>query len=75
VDDYHRARRPHGYESMVRECVICMDRAASYIVLDCMHLCLCEPCAEQFKAKLAAGRAEHACPKCRQHIVRIAKTY
>jgi hypothetical protein len=57
----------------MRECVVCLDAAAMYIILDCFHLCLCEDCANLINNE-AKNKPQH-CPKCRAEIKSIHKTY
>jgi len=68
-DDYDKARDFESQEG-VNTCVVCMDAAASHIILDCMHMCLCPGCAASFLQK----RQKH-CPKCRSDIRDIRKTF
>jgi len=56
------------------ECVICFDAEATHIVLDCMHICLCEDCAGHYKEKLDSGE-KVPCPICRNDIREIRKTF
>lgn len=62
--------------SVVGECVICMDRSATHLVVPCGHQCLCATCARG--AGLTVGRpivgGNHTCPACRgpvQQLVRV----
>ncbi len=36
-------------EDTPKECVVCLDSVATHVILDCMHLCLCEGCAPAVK--------------------------
>lgn len=47
------------------ECIICLDRVADHVILDCMHLCLCKECSASIKI----------CPCCRQTVASIQKVY
>lgn len=49
------------------ECVVCMERVAEFVVMDCMHICFCEPCVDKIK--------EHTCPKCRRPSKEIRKIF
>jgi len=51
------------------ECCVCMDNKADHVVLNCMHMVLCEPCAEMYK------ETSDKCPKCREPFVEISKVY
>eukprot|EP00475_Leptophrys_vorax_P044351 TRINITY_DN885_c0_g1_i1.p1 TRINITY_DN885_c0_g1~~TRINITY_DN885_c0_g1_i1.p1 ORF type:complete len:124 (+),score=24.29 TRINITY_DN885_c0_g1_i1:507-878(+) len=48
-----------------QECIICLDKMADHVILDCMHLCLCEDCHDGMST----------CPKCRQPIKEIRKVF
>lgn len=52
------------------ECVVCLDKPKSHVVIKCMHLAFCEDCAE--KAKKAKDRK---CPICSEKIVDISRIY
>jgi hypothetical protein len=56
-----------GLSDRVNECVICFDRPAEYVIMDCMHLCLCDQ--EECRSSL------NQCPKCRKEIKEIRKVY
>ena len=72
LDDYERCRRTDD-DPWSKECVVCLDNAALYIILDCYHLCLCEHCAQRMMDDMKEG-TQH-CPKCRADIRLIHKTY
>lgn len=55
----------------VRECVVCMDAPSEYIILDCMHVCLCEQCAEH----AGITKRMKACPTCRKSIKEVRRAY
>jgi hypothetical protein len=58
------------------DCVVCLDRPKDHIILNCMHLCLCEECASSFsQAKGAAGQFSKNCPICSKKITQIARIY
>lgn len=52
-----------------KECCVCLDAEATYIILDCMHLCLCEECADLFQP------GKQNCPSCRNVIKDVRQTY
>lgn len=52
-----------------KECCVCLDAEATYIILDCMHLCLCGDCADLFKS------GDQTCPSCREPIKDVRQTY
>jgi hypothetical protein len=64
--DYSTFRKK-GQENS-RDCVICYDNQSTHVVIPCFHLCLCEDCAKVYKGKTD-------CPKCRQTIKEIKKTF
>lgn len=55
----------------VRECVVCMDAGCTFIILDCMHMCLCGDCA----AKAGPNQPMTLCPTCRQPIKEVRRAY
>jgi hypothetical protein len=58
-----------------RVCVICIDEPATHIILDCFHLCLCLKCSKVLADQEVAPGKDKLCPKCRQPIRSIHKTY
>jgi hypothetical protein len=54
---------PDAEETM---CVVCFDAPKQYAMLPCLHMCACEPCAQQL---LALRR----CPVCREPIERVGQ--
>jgi hypothetical protein len=50
------------------DCVVCMTTKKNYIILPCMHMCLCSECVEP-------TRASTKCPMCRADIVDIKKVF
>ena len=62
--------RAHGESvatnAFVGECVICMDAAATHIVVPCGHQSLCSSCTARYHGQ---------CPVCRGNIVQIIKVY
>jgi hypothetical protein len=73
LDDWDKMRTSvhnesdSGKVSYVDECIICYDSSSTYVILDCMHLCLCKSCA--LKLHSEGG----ICPKCRQPIREVRK--
>eukprot|EP00035_Acanthoeca_spectabilis_P011359 m.199692 g.199692 ORF g.199692 m.199692 type:complete len:361 (+) comp15323_c0_seq1:73-1155(+) len=51
------------------ECVVCIDNEASFVIVPCGHVCLCEEC----KDALVAGSRK--CPKCRGAIDNTFKVF
>jgi len=56
------------------ECVTCMDKPATHVVLGCGHLCLCKDCTDTI---MQGDYATQKCPYCRQefHGVRPKEVY
>ena len=50
-------------------CVVCMDAPKDCIVLPCMHLCACGPCAQRLLELNAS------CPVCRGPVERMAQVF
>ena len=48
------------------QCVVCMDEPKNRVVLPCMHMCVCEACAQLLRDR---------CPVCRGPIERIAQLF
>ena len=46
-------------------CVICTEDPANMIILNCMHVCLCDKCSKKI----------NKCPICRSGITEIKKAY
>jgi hypothetical protein len=55
--------QPDAEETM---CVVCMDAPNNRVVLPCMHMCVCEACAQLLRDR---------CPVCRGPIERIAQLF
>jgi hypothetical protein len=51
-----------------KECVVCMEGVSSHIILDCMHLSVCENCVDLVKS-------DKNCPQCRKTFSSIRKVY
>jgi len=47
------------------ECVVCLDRKKTVLLLPCKHLCLCPPCHNEIKGMTPLNRT---CPLCRVRI-------
>lgn len=63
-----RDARCNGSDSV---CVICLDAAATHVVVPCGHLALCATCVTAFEAASPAG----SCPLCGQVRERIVKMF
>eukprot|EP00457_Paulinella_chromatophora_P011443 gb/GEZN01011584.1/.p1 GENE.gb/GEZN01011584.1/~~gb/GEZN01011584.1/.p1 ORF type:complete len:340 (-),score=47.69 gb/GEZN01011584.1/:101-1120(-) len=57
-------------EKSDRECVVCLDNPKEFVVLDCMHLCLCEECMELYQAE-----KEPRCPMCSKPANKFLRIY
>jgi multidrug efflux pump subunit AcrA (membrane-fusion protein) len=58
--------QPNTEETM---CVVCMDAPKDRIVLPCMHMCACGPCAQRLLELNAS------CPVCRGPVERMAQVF
>jgi hypothetical protein len=50
-------------------CVVCFDAHKDRIVLPCMHLCACGPCAQRLL------ELDASCPVCRGPVERMAQVF
>jgi hypothetical protein len=53
-----------------KDCVVCLDKPKDHIILNCMHLCLCEECGPQY-----ANKRNAKCPMCSKRVVEIRRVY
>lgn len=51
------------------ECVVCLDKPRDHVVMNCMHLCLCEDCAKDFTD------AKAKCPLCSRKARKVTKIF
>uniref|UniRef100_A0A8C8ZF11 E3 ubiquitin-protein ligase LRSAM1 n=1 Tax=Prolemur simus TaxID=1328070 RepID=A0A8C8ZF11_PROSS len=56
---------PAELEVRTSECVVCLEREAQMIFLNCGHVCCCQQCCQPLRT----------CPLCRQAIVRCLRIY
>lgn len=49
------------------ECIVCLDKAASHIVVPCGHQCLCSDCAIAIEGT--------KCPVCRQEVLHCMRVF
>jgi len=56
-------------ENQTKECILCLDKPVSHIILPCMHFSLCEDCAKGYK------RGESTCPVCRAPVTDVRKVF
>lgn len=53
----------------LKECVVCLDQPATYLIQDCYHLCLCHECSRLFTA------GKDRCPQCRNEVRQVRQTW
>jgi hypothetical protein len=51
-------------------CVVCMDERKQHVMVPCMHVCVCEACAQ----RLLDARTPH-CPVCRTPVERSTRVF
>eukprot|EP01006_Ploeotia_vitrea_P036326 TRINITY_DN66004_c4_g4_i7.p1 TRINITY_DN66004_c4_g4~~TRINITY_DN66004_c4_g4_i7.p1 ORF type:complete len:580 (-),score=234.31 TRINITY_DN66004_c4_g4_i7:1030-2769(-) len=54
----------------VSDCVVCLEKVGNFVVLDCMHMCLCEDCIVHYDGKKSAE-----CPVCRRRVRETRRVY
>ncbi len=54
----------------VENCVICLDKKSTCVIIPCMHVCLCEPCVIECQKENMVH-----CPKCRSNVTEARKVY
>jgi len=57
------------------DCVVCLDRPKSHLILSCMHLCLCDECASEWQQQKGRNQTYNHCPICSKPIQQIARIY
>jgi len=57
------------FANSVNECVVCIEKPAEFVILDCMHVCLCEGCRCLFSTP------NSLCPSCRRPVKEVRKVY
>ena len=55
-------------EALTRLCPVCLEGECDALLLPCMHVSCCTPCAKQLKAR------KHACPRCARRITKAPLT-
>jgi serine/threonine protein kinase len=60
-----------GSPSKVKECVICMEREVTHILIPCGHPCLCEICS----TTQGLHRLKSKCPECRNKFREAIRFY
>jgi hypothetical protein len=61
-------RPPSAEGRRVGECVVCLDRRNSHVLVPCGHRCVCASCAELV-------RTHGVCPICRTNIVWVCEVF
>ncbi|XP_044520012.1 E3 ubiquitin-protein ligase LRSAM1 isoform X4 [Gracilinanus agilis] len=56
---------PAQLDVQASECVVCLEREAQMIFLNCGHVCCCQSCCQPLQT----------CPLCRQNIVQCIRIY
>ncbi|XP_043839066.1 E3 ubiquitin-protein ligase LRSAM1 isoform X3 [Dromiciops gliroides] len=56
---------PAQLDVRASECVVCLEREAQVIFLNCGHICCCQSCCQPLRT----------CPLCRQNIVQCLRIY
>lgn len=51
------------------ECVVCLDKPKDHVIMNCMHLCLCEDCAVDFSKPGAM------CPLCSKKVRKVVRIF
>jgi Zinc finger, C3HC4 type (RING finger) len=51
------------------ECVVCLDKPKDHVIMNCMHLCLCEDCAVDFSEPKAK------CPMCSKRVRKVVRIF
>jgi hypothetical protein len=57
------------------ECVVCLDAAATHIVVPCGHQALCRRCADRYFTPLPSPSGRLRCPCCRRHIEQVIEVF
>eukprot|EP00477_Mikrocytos_mackini_P000584 GAHX01000625.1.p1 GENE.GAHX01000625.1~~GAHX01000625.1.p1 ORF type:complete len:331 (+),score=63.99 GAHX01000625.1:43-1035(+) len=64
------SKKPESDEKL---CVVCLADEAIMVILECMHLCLCEGCAEEMTKQKKVKKKE--CPICKQKVSKVRKIF
>ncbi|XP_037653929.1 E3 ubiquitin-protein ligase LRSAM1 isoform X2 [Choloepus didactylus] len=56
---------PAELEAQISECVVCLEREAQMIFLNCGHVCCCQECCQPLRT----------CPLCRQEVTQRLRIY
>eukprot|EP00475_Leptophrys_vorax_P010693 TRINITY_DN1727_c0_g1_i1.p1 TRINITY_DN1727_c0_g1~~TRINITY_DN1727_c0_g1_i1.p1 ORF type:complete len:674 (-),score=191.85 TRINITY_DN1727_c0_g1_i1:12-1988(-) len=65
VQSFNSCVRSEAEAALSRDCMVCSRTAASHVVMDCMHLVLCDGCSKGVKK----------CPMCKKKPKSIRKVY
>lgn len=69
LEEYEELRREEGPGDIDKECVVCLDKTANFLITNCFHLCLCSDCISMFQP------GKDNCPECREPIAAIRQTF
>ena len=56
---------------MIQECAVCLDAPRTHVFLPCMHMCVCQQCAES----MMASTTGKDCPLCREPVQDTRQIY
>lgn len=62
-------KQKNSANANLKECVVCLDQPATFLIQDCYHLCLCSGCAGLFTA------GKDRCPQCRNEVKKVRQTW
>lgn len=72
LKEMREANKDYDSNKTKRECTVCLERESDMVVLNCMHMCLCEECGDLLNKGPLTKRK---CPVCRSDISSIKKVY
>ena len=52
-------------------CVVCMDAPKQHVMMPCMHMCVCEACAQ----RLLEVQTQPPCPVCRTPVEQTSRVF
>ena len=52
-------------------CVVCMDERKQHVMMPCMHMCVCEACAQ----RLLDAQTPPLCPVCRTPVEQTTRVF
>ncbi len=62
------------------QCVVCLERPKTHIILPCGHKCLCAQCAADEYAPeedgwSRVGKSKTVCPMCREPVAHVQRVW